>query len=67
MPSAKIPRCRSHRQFSDTPQQKTRVELEKQIVQLPCDILIVAMHNYSPEFLDSFTKVLRIRDGELEP
>ena len=40
---------------------------EKQIVQLPCDILIVAMHNYSPEFLDSFTKVLRIRDGELEP
>ena len=32
-----------------------------------CDILIVAMHNYSPEFLDSFTKVLRIRDGELEP
>ena len=42
-------------------------KLEKQIVQLPCDILIVAMHNYSPEFLDSFTKVLRIRDGELEP
>ena len=47
--------------------EKTRVELEKQIAQLPCDILIVAMHNYSPEFLDSFTKVLRIRDGELEP
>ena len=47
--------------------EKTRVELEKQIVQLPCDILIVAMHNYSPKFLDSFTKVLRIRDGELEP
>ena len=45
--------------------EKTRVELEKQIAQLPCDILIVAMHNYSPEFLDSFTKVLRIRDGEL--
>ena len=40
-------------------------ELEKQIAQLPCDILIVAMHNYSPEFLDSFTKVLRIRDGEV--
>ena len=47
--------------------EKTRVELEKQIVQLPCDILIVAMHNYSPKFLDSFTKLLRIRDGELEP
>ena len=47
--------------------EKTRVELEKQIAQLPCEILIVAMHNYSPEFLDSFTKVLRIRDGELEP
>ena len=45
--------------------EKTRVELEKQIAQLPCDILIVAMHNYSPEFLDSFTKVLRIRDGEV--
>ena len=45
--------------------EKTRVELEKQISQLPCDILIVAMHNYSPEFLDSFTKVLRIRDGEI--
>ena len=44
---------------------KTRVELEKQIAQLPCEILIVAMHNYSPEFLDSFTKVLRIRDGEI--
>ena len=36
-------------------------------MQLPCDILIVAMHNYSPKFLDSFTKLLRIRDGELEP
>ena len=46
--------------------ERTRVELEKQIAQLPCDILIVAMHNYSPEFLDSFTKVLRIRDGELD-
>ena len=45
--------------------EKTRVELEKQIAQLPCEILIVAMHNYSPEFLDSFTKVLRIRDGEI--
>ena len=45
--------------------EKTRVELEKQIVQLPSDILIVAMHKYSPEFLDSFTKVLRIRDGEI--
>ena len=43
----------------------TRVELEKQIAQLPCDILIVAMHNYSPEFLDTFTRVLRIRDGEI--
>ena len=39
--------------------------LEKQIAPLPCEILIVAMHNYSPEFLDSFTKVLRIRDGEI--
>ena len=37
------------------------------IAQLPFVILIVAMHNYSPELLDSFTKVLRIRDGELEP
>lgn len=45
--------------------EKTRVELEKQIAQLPCDILIVAMHNYSPEFLDTFTRVLRIRDGEI--
>lgn len=45
--------------------EKTRVELEKQIAQLPCEILIVAMHNYSPEFLGSFTKVLRIRDGEI--
>ena len=44
---------------------KTRVELEKQIAQLPCDILIVAMHNYSPEFLGSFTRVFRMKDGEL--
>ena len=45
--------------------EKTRVELEKQIAQLPCDILIVAMHNYSPEFLGSFTRVFRMKDGEL--
>ena len=45
--------------------EKTRIELEKQIAQLPCDILVVAMHNYSSEFLNKFTHVLHIKDGEI--
>ena len=47
--------------------EKTRISLEKQIMQIPCDILIVAMHNYSPAFLEKFTHVFHIRDGEITP
>ena len=45
--------------------EKTRMALEQQILEIPCDLLIVAMHNYSPEFLKRFTHVLHIQNGAL--
>ena len=45
--------------------EKTRMALEQQILEIPCDLLIVAMHNYSPEFLKRFTHVLHIQNGVL--
>lgn len=45
--------------------EKTRMALEQQILEIPCDLLIVAMHNYSPEFLKRFTHVLHLQNGVL--
>lgn len=43
----------------------TRAALEKQILTLPCDILLVTTHNASPEFLKAFTHVFSMRNGAL--
>ena len=45
--------------------EKTRISLEKQILEIPCGMLIVAMHNYSPTFLEEFTHIFYIRNGEI--
>lgn len=45
--------------------EKTRISLEKQILEIPCDILIVAMHHYSPEFLKEFTHVIHLQNGAI--
>lgn len=44
---------------------ETRQLVEETIAHLDCDILIVAMHEYSPAFLKSFTRVLYMKDGTL--
>ncbi len=44
---------------------ETRQLTEETIAHLNCDILIVAMHEYSPEFLKSFNRVLYMKDGTL--
>ena len=38
---------------------------KKQILTLPCDILLVTTHNASPEFLKAFTHVFSMRNGAL--
>lgn len=43
----------------------TRREVEDVIARLDCGILVVAMHEYSPEFLQSFNRVLTMEEGVL--
>jgi ABC-type multidrug transport system fused ATPase/permease subunit len=44
---------------------ETRTAVEQIIGDLDCKILVVAMHNYSPEFLQKFNKVIRMEDGKM--
>lgn len=32
---------------------------------LDCDILITAMHSYSEEFLESFSRIICVKNGEV--
>ena len=43
----------------------TRRFVEKKITEMQCDILIAAIHEYSPEFLETFNRVLIVKDGEV--
>ena len=44
---------------------ETRRFVEKKIMDMRCDILIAAMHEYSPEFLETFNRVFTVKDGEV--
>lgn len=44
----------------------SRLLAEETIAQLDCDILIVAMHEYSPEFLSCFNRVIYMKDGTIQ-
>ncbi len=43
----------------------SRLDAERAIERLDCDILIVAMHEYSSEFLKHFNRVIKVEDGEI--
>lgn len=45
---------------------ETRKMVEETVAGMECDILIVAMHEYSPEFLAGFNKVLTMDKGRLK-
>ncbi len=42
---------------------ETRRFVEKKIMEMPCDILIAAIHEYSPAFLEHFNRVFVVKDG----
>ncbi len=42
---------------------ETRSAVEETISALPCDILVVSVHDCSPEFLAQFDRVLTVRNG----
>lgn len=42
---------------------ETRAMVENTIAHMDCDILIVAMHEYSPQFLDTFNRVITMEQG----
>ena len=44
---------------------ETRRFVEKKIMDMRCDILIAAIHEYSPEFLKTFNRVFTVKDGEV--
>lgn len=46
---------------------ESRAAVERTIQGLDCDILIVAMHEYSPEFLAHFNRVIRMEGGQTKP
>jgi len=46
---------------------ETRELVEKTIARMECDILVVAMHEYSPQFLNTFTKVITMEQGRIKP
>lgn len=43
----------------------TRRQVEKVIESLHCDILLVSVHDPSPEFLATFDRVITVRDGQI--
>lgn len=45
---------------------ESRQLVEETIADLSCDILIVAMHEYSPEFLKSFNRIVRVKAGTVD-
>ena len=44
---------------------ESRLAAEKTIENLESDILLVAMHEYSPEFLEHFNRVIEVKNGEI--
>ena len=44
---------------------ETRRFVEKKIADMRCGILIAAVHEYSPEFLSTFNRVLTVKDGKV--
>ena len=44
---------------------ETRRFVEKKIMDMPCDILIAAIHECSPAFLETFNRVFTVKDGEV--
>ena len=44
---------------------ESRLAAEKTIENIECDILLVAMHEYSPEFLEHFNRVIEVKNGEI--
>ncbi len=44
---------------------ETRRFVEKKIADMKCGILIAAIHEYSPEFLSTFNRVLTVKDGNI--
>lgn len=44
---------------------ETRRFVEKKIADMRCDILIAAIHEYSPAFLETFDRVFVVKDGEV--
>ena len=44
---------------------ETRRFVEKKIADMKCGILIAAIHEYSPEFLGTFNRVLTVKDGNV--
>ncbi len=46
---------------------ETRELVEEAISRMECDILVVTMHEYSPQFLDTFNKVITMEQGQLRP
>lgn len=45
---------------------KNRKFIENTIEQIDCDILVVAMHDYSSQYLSSFNKIITMKDGKLK-
>ncbi len=44
---------------------ETRRFVEKKIADMRCGILIAAVHEYSPEFLGTFNRILTVKDGKV--
>lgn len=44
---------------------ESRFIIEQTIAKMESDILIVAMHEYSPEFLNTFNRIITMKDGKI--
>lgn len=44
---------------------ESRLFIEKTISGLQCNILMVVMHEYSPEFLSTFNRVINVENGHI--